>query len=286
MSSSASPPRSVPSARCPRRRRRAGSARRCSRSRSRRLPSQRRRGDAVAALEPATTGVAADRRRQLQPRGAEDVSDLEEACSTTCSIEVLDAGASDLHLTVGRAARRSASTATLRADGRATPSSTPPVTAADGLRRSSRRSSGRSSRRSSSSTSPTRCPGKARFRVNVYQQRDAVGAAFRLIPYEIKPLEELGVPPAVAQLRRCCRAASCSSPARPVRASRRRSPSLDRPGQPHPARPHHDRRGPDRVPAPAQAVPGQPARGRRGHALLRQRAQARAAPGPRHHPGR
>ncbi len=41
-------------------------------------------------------------------------------------------------------------------------------------------------------------PGKARFRVNVYKQRDAVGAAFRLIPYEIKRLEDLGVPPAVS----------------------------------------------------------------------------------------
>jgi twitching motility protein PilT len=40
-------------------------------------------------------------------------------------------------------------------------------------------------------------PGKARFRVNVYRQRESLGAAFRLIPYEIKPLEALGVPPAV-----------------------------------------------------------------------------------------
>jgi len=40
--------------------------------------------------------------------------------------------------------------------------------------------------------------GKARFRVNLYQQRDSIGAAFRVIPYEIKPLEELGVPPVVA----------------------------------------------------------------------------------------
>jgi twitching motility protein PilT len=32
----------------------------------------------------------------------------------------------------------------------------------------------------------------------MYRQRDAVGAAFRLIPYEIKPLEDLGVPPAIA----------------------------------------------------------------------------------------
>jgi twitching motility protein PilT len=41
-------------------------------------------------------------------------------------------------------------------------------------------------------------PGHARFRVNLYRQREALGAAFRLIPYEIKPLEALGVPPAVS----------------------------------------------------------------------------------------
>ncbi|HEY0188571.1 MAG TPA: type IV pilus twitching motility protein PilT [Cellulomonas sp.] len=40
--------------------------------------------------------------------------------------------------------------------------------------------------------------GHARFRVNLYQQRESIGAAFRVIPYEIKPLEELGVPPVVA----------------------------------------------------------------------------------------
>src|SRR4051812_10921915 len=37
-------------------------------------------------------------------------------------------------------------------------------------------------------------PGLARFRVNVYYQREAVGAAFRLIPTEIKTMEELGLP--------------------------------------------------------------------------------------------
>lgn len=41
--------------------------------------------------------------------------------------------------------------------------------------------------------------GVARFRVNIYQQRESVGAAFRVIPYEIKPLEALGVPPVVGQ---------------------------------------------------------------------------------------
>jgi twitching motility protein PilT len=41
-------------------------------------------------------------------------------------------------------------------------------------------------------------PGRARFRVNMYRQRDALGAAFRIIPFEIKKLEDLGVPPSVA----------------------------------------------------------------------------------------
>ena len=41
-------------------------------------------------------------------------------------------------------------------------------------------------------------PGRARFRVNIYRQRDAIGAAFRLIPYEIKKLEELSMPPSIA----------------------------------------------------------------------------------------
>jgi twitching motility protein PilT len=37
-------------------------------------------------------------------------------------------------------------------------------------------------------------PGKGRFRVNVFFQRDALGAAFRMIPFEIKSIEELGLP--------------------------------------------------------------------------------------------
>ncbi|MGN6524369.1 MAG: type IV pilus twitching motility protein PilT [Actinomycetes bacterium] len=41
-------------------------------------------------------------------------------------------------------------------------------------------------------------PGRARYRVNIYRQRDTLGAAFRLIPFEIKPLEELGIPPVAA----------------------------------------------------------------------------------------
>lgn len=41
-------------------------------------------------------------------------------------------------------------------------------------------------------------PGRARFRVNMYRQREALGAAFRMIPFDIKSLEELGIPPVVS----------------------------------------------------------------------------------------
>ena len=41
--------------------------------------------------------------------------------------------------------------------------------------------------------------GDHRFRVNYYKDRDAMAAAFRLIPNEIKSLKQLGVPSAVAK---------------------------------------------------------------------------------------
>ena len=42
-------------------------------------------------------------------------------------------------------------------------------------------------------------PGIGRFRVNVFLQRDSVGAVMRIIPFEIVPLEQLGLPAAVSQ---------------------------------------------------------------------------------------
>src|SRR5258707_1078890 len=42
-------------------------------------------------------------------------------------------------------------------------------------------------------------PGRARFRVNAYFQRSAVGAAFRLVPFEVVPLETLGLRAVVAE---------------------------------------------------------------------------------------
>jgi twitching motility protein PilT len=40
-------------------------------------------------------------------------------------------------------------------------------------------------------------PGKARFRVNAYFQRSSLGAAFRLIPSIITPIDDLGLPAVV-----------------------------------------------------------------------------------------
>src|SRR4051794_11635632 len=45
-------------------------------------------------------------------------------------------------------------------------------------------------------------PGRARFRVNAYYQRAAVGAAFRLIPFSIKTVDELGLPSVLHELAR------------------------------------------------------------------------------------
>ena len=42
--------------------------------------------------------------------------------------------------------------------------------------------------------------GLARFRVNAYYQRESMAAAFRLIPTDIKPLEDLGLPSALYEL--------------------------------------------------------------------------------------
>ena len=45
-------------------------------------------------------------------------------------------------------------------------------------------------------------PGAARFRVNAYLQRSSLGAAFRLIPSTIVPIDDLGLPPITHELCR------------------------------------------------------------------------------------
>src|SRR5213079_3682362 len=42
--------------------------------------------------------------------------------------------------------------------------------------------------------------GLSRFRANIFNQRGAVGAVFRAIPYEILSFEQLGLPPVIRDL--------------------------------------------------------------------------------------
>ncbi len=42
--------------------------------------------------------------------------------------------------------------------------------------------------------------GVGRFRCNLFNQKGAVGAVYRLIPQEIRPLEQLGLPPVLSEL--------------------------------------------------------------------------------------
>ena len=106
----------------------------------------------------------------------------------------LAAGASDLHLTVG-------APPTVRVDGGLRPLDGYPVLEAESLRRSvfamltqRQRERFEAELELDFAHSVARA---ARFRVNLFQQRSSVGAVFRLIPHEIKPLEQLGVPAVV-----------------------------------------------------------------------------------------
>ncbi len=110
--------------------------------------------------------------------------------------EVLNRGASDLHLTVGVPP-------TLRVSGRLEAMDYPVITANDS--RDLVYSVLTQDQRQRLETDweldfSYSVPGRARFRVNAYFQRDSLGAAFRLIPIEIKSVEELGLPKVLHEL--------------------------------------------------------------------------------------
>jgi twitching motility protein PilT len=109
--------------------------------------------------------------------------------------QVLDRDASDMHLTAG-------AHPTIRVHGDLKPMEQYPLLDPEQLRRMiyailSQRHRERLEQDLELDVSYS-LPGKARFRVNVYFQRDSIGAAFRLIPFTIRSLEELGLPSQVA----------------------------------------------------------------------------------------
>src|SRR3954453_10204363 len=150
----------------------------------------------VAPVTEAAQPVTAASPDAAYTRSAlEEDSELEAGLLTELLIEVLDRNASDLHLTAG-------ARPTIRMNGsleqrEARPIRPPPV-----IQRMMYAVLTQKQREKFEEVLELdfayAVPGKARFRVNLYRQRDAVGAAFRLIPYKIKPLEDLGVPPSVA----------------------------------------------------------------------------------------
>jgi twitching motility protein PilT len=111
-------------------------------------------------------------------------------------LEVIDRRASDLHITAG-------SPPMLRVRGRLTPlEGYPSLTPTDTREIIYSILSNAQRQRLENDWQidfAYQIPGAARFRVNAYFQRASLGAAFRLIPFEIVPLETLGLPAAVSE---------------------------------------------------------------------------------------
>jgi twitching motility protein PilT len=108
---------------------------------------------------------------------------------------VLERGASDLHLTVG-------THPTVRIHGDLYPLTEFPVLKPGPLRKmiyailTQKQREKLESELELDMSHPL--PGKARFRVNVFFQRDSIGSVMRVIPMNILPLEKLGLPPVLS----------------------------------------------------------------------------------------
>ncbi|MCW2498863.1 MAG: twitching motility protein [Frankiales bacterium] len=148
----------------------------------------------IAPEVPAAPSYDAPAEAQAVRVGAEDTSE-ESGFLTDLLLEVLDRGCSDLHLTVG-------APPTVRDNGHLTPMEGRDRLTPQQVQKTLYAILSQKQREKFEETLELdfaySVPGRARFRVNMYRQRDSVGAAFRLIPYEIKPLEDLGVPATVA----------------------------------------------------------------------------------------
>ena len=128
--------------------------------------------------------------------GAEDTS-ADSAFLTDLLLYVLEFGCSDLHLTAG-------AHPTVRSTGQLMALDEFPVMTPETLQKTLYAIMSGRQREQFEETLELdfaySLPGLARFRVNVYRQRESLGAAFRLIPQEIRPLEQLGVPDSVSAL--------------------------------------------------------------------------------------
>ncbi len=94
-------------------------------------------------------------------------------------------------------------------------------------------------------------PGRARLRVNLFVQRGAVGAALRVIPFEVIPFESIGIPPVVATFADLPRGLVLVTGPTGSGKSTTLASLIDLVNQRR-TQPHHHHRGPDRVRPPAQ----------------------------------
>ena len=197
--------------------RRRLSARRDARRHRRRAPATAARRASGSRARPADSS----KRGQARPARA-DPRAWPSISITALRHARRDASGSDLHLKVPVAAadarRRRA-----RADrGRRA------ADAEDTERRRARRCSTTTRQARASSTSEDEVdfsyaiPGLARFRVNAFRQRGSISLVCRAIPLGIRTIDELACRRSSASSPRRSAASSCS-PARPARASRRRS---------------------------------------------------------------
>jgi len=112
-------------------------------------------------------------------------------------VEMIERRASDLHLTA-------AARPTIRVRGRLVPLDNYPVLTAAGTREVIYSILTNDQRQRLETDWQIdfayAVPGLGRFRVNAYFQRASLGAAFRLIPFEIQSVDELGLPPVVHEL--------------------------------------------------------------------------------------
>jgi twitching motility protein PilT len=110
-------------------------------------------------------------------------------------LEVIDRRASDLHITAG-------APPTVRVRGRLVPMEGYPVLTPNDTREIVYSILSEGQRQKFENNWQLdfayQIPGRARFRVNAYFQRSAVGAALRLIPFDVVPFEGLGLPQVVA----------------------------------------------------------------------------------------
>ncbi len=110
--------------------------------------------------------------------------------------KVLQVGGSDLHLSTG-------SSPQIRVDGKLSPMDIPPLSAADTKRLAYSVMTDTQKHKFEERWEIDFSFGikdLCRFRANVFTQRGTVSAVFRLIPFEIKSFEALGLPPVVEKL--------------------------------------------------------------------------------------